>query len=463
MKQTRRSGYDVAVIGAGFAGTLTAVQVARQARAPVRILLVDKSGTFGRGLAYRATSEGHLLNVPVGKMGAFPENIAHFAEEFDLPDPDSFENRTLYGDYVSDLLDTIAKRTARIDRVDAEIVDIRQTDGRFVMTSSADDAVEVTIVVLALGNFQASHFVLDALGVGTGPFYIDDPLDGAALDAVAQGEDVLVVGTGLTALDCMTSLHRRSVGLIHLTSRRGLLAQMHKPYPAIVPPPQELQSLHRAIDMLRCIRRMTRECAECGIDWRPVIDGLRPITQSLWLQLDLRERNRFLRHLRPFWETHRHRCAPELLEGIQNLIRTGRVVRHAGRIISAEKRGQGLRVTIFDRRRQATVNLDVKHVLNCTGPESDYRRVESRLVQSLLTRGLIAADPTRLGLNATVDGRVLSRDGTLVSNMFAIGSPLKGILYETTAVPEIRVQARDLGRRLSETLERTKPVHRAGG
>jgi len=458
MKQPRQSHYDVAVIGAGFAGTLTAVQIARQTRVPARILLVDKSGTFGRGLAYRATKEQHLLNVPVGKMGAFPENIAHFTEGFGLPDPDAFEVRTLYGDYVSELLDTTTKGTSRIDRVSAEIVDLRKQDGRFVMISSADESFEATTVVLALGNFQPSHFVLDALGVGTGPFYIDDPLESTALDAVAEGQDVLVVGTGLTALDCISSLARRPTGLIHVTSRRGLLARMHVPYSVIVPPSLELQSLNRSLDLLRCIRRTIADCAARGIDWRPVIDGLRPITQSLWMHLDLRERHRFLRHLRPFWETHRHRCAPKLLDRINGFIRTGRVRKHAGRIIGAEKRGRGLRVKIFDRRLQGEVTIDVTYVFNCTGPECDYRRAQSRLVQNMLTRGLIAADPTRLGLSATADGRVLSSVGTVESNLFAIGCPLRGILYETTAVPEIRVQARDLGSRCAETIELARAV-----
>lgn len=451
--------FDVAIVGAGFSGTLTALQIGRAARIPASVLLADKDGVFGRGLAYRKTTEPHLLNVPAKKMGAFPDDTNNFVARQALSDPDSFQLRTLYGDYLQGLLATAARDMSRLEQSATEITDVEIADGGFVVSTATGEPFFATIVILALGNFQPSHYVRDSLGPDGGPFYVDDPLDGATLDSVvSHASDVLVVGTGLTALDCMTSLASRISGVIHVTSRRGLLAQAHAATELPVTEPPELRECETALSVLRAVRAAIREQSGRGIDWRSVIDSLRPLTPTVWQRLPVRERKRFLRHLRPFWETRRHRCAPAQRALIDDLVAAGRIRRHRGRIVRAQAGADGLQVTMFDRGQQTQVDIVVSHVLNCTGSETDYARVDSKLVRNLLRRGLIAVDETRLGLAATADGCVRSRTGDVVPNLFAIGSPLKGILYETTAVPELRKQAHDLGDRCAAILEKNLDV-----
>ena len=66
--------------------------------------------------------------------------------------------------------------------------------------------------------------------------------------------------------------------------------------------------------------------------WREAIDGLRPSVQSLWRDASLAERQRFLRHLRPWWDIHRHRIAPEVATAVDRLVAEGRLSFLAGRI-----------------------------------------------------------------------------------------------------------------------------------
>ena len=57
----------VAIVGAGFSGTIVASLLARSGQ---YVLLVDGSGKAGKGTAYSTTEPTHLLNVPAGRMSA---------------------------------------------------------------------------------------------------------------------------------------------------------------------------------------------------------------------------------------------------------------------------------------------------------------------------------------------------------------------------------------------------------
>ena len=72
------SPVDIAIIGAGFCGSMVAVNLLRKATEKIEIALIERSGSFARGLAYGTTDRSHLLNVPAGKMGAFPDDHEHF-------------------------------------------------------------------------------------------------------------------------------------------------------------------------------------------------------------------------------------------------------------------------------------------------------------------------------------------------------------------------------------------------
>jgi uncharacterized NAD(P)/FAD-binding protein YdhS len=193
-----------------------------------------------------------------------------------------------------------------------------------------------------------------------------------------------------------------------------------------------------------------RSAQVAGIDWRPVLDAIRARTPALWAALSWQERARFMRHVRPFWEGHRHRLAPVVAAKIDALRTAGRLHFYAGRLEKMTELPDGVEARFRLRLRSRMQTVKVSKVINCTGPRSDYSKYQHPLLINLLARGLIDHDPLALGINATPGGEVLAYRGGPVGWLFTLGAPLKGVLWECTAVPEIRTQAKALASRLLE-------------
>ena len=205
--------------------------------------------------------------------------------------------------------------------------------------------------------------------------------------------------------------------------------------------------------LTKLLRREARSIVDDGGSWRSAIDGLRPYTNDFWTGLSIDERRRFLRHLRPYWDIHRHRMAPEVAQRLARMCCEGRVVLHAGRVVSVIQRpDDALAVGMRPRGSVETQTLAVEQIINCTGPDADYRRIDQPLVHQLFDLGLARQDELGLGLLTSEDGALIGRDGTASRVFFTLGPPRKGTLFETTAMPEIRVQAAALGRLLRNDL-----------
>lgn len=278
---------------------------------------------------------------------------------------------------------------------------------------------------------------------------MNDPYARAVQAKLAEPGDVLIIGTGLTSLDLLLTLDQtKTEGKIHVLSRRGLFPQPHKktaPYPTFL----EADNLPKTARLLcRRVARELRHAAARGIDWRPVIDAMRPFNQAIWTGLNAVEQRRFLRHLQPLWDTHRHRCAPEIMAVKERLEATGRVICHRGYLQPFKKAGDEVEVTYRERVTGETKTLRVRYVLSCTGPQSDYRKLEDPLVQNLLAGGLLAPDPLKLGAYTAEGGLILNHAGQVIPGLYTLGSTQKGRLYESIAVPELRQQAADLAKRL---------------
>jgi len=200
--------------------------------------------------------------------------------------------------------------------------------------------------------------------------------------------------------------------------------------------------------MFRLIRREIRIGAAKGVDWRAIIDALRPHTQRYWRSLNLEERRRFMRHVRPVWEPHRHRVAPQVLAAKDQMLQRGQLVNHAGRVSRIIDVPEGLEVKLVERGKPGESTLRAAFVLNCTGPECNYYKLKEPLVVNLLARGLIHPDPLFLGLMTAANGAVVNYLGQPSEKIFTLGSVQKGMRFETTAVPELRIQAEALAAEL---------------
>jgi uncharacterized NAD(P)/FAD-binding protein YdhS len=455
-----RHAPTVVVIGGGFSGTAVAAHLLRRGL-PARVVLVNRFGPIGRGVAYGTRLEAHVLNVPAGGMSALPDDRDHFVRwartRDDTIHAESFVSRRVYGEYLESLLreaEHHSPRAARLERLVGVARDIEvRADGATAEVVFAGARIAADRVILALGNYSPSN----PAAVG-GEFYetdryIRDPWVRGALDAVRPGESVLMLGTGLTMMDVALDLSARGARLpLFAVSRHGLLPRAH----AVGAAPAGTDAVPPGFDgpprsvarYTRLIRRHVEARAAAGGDWRDVIGALRSITPALWMGLTQEERARFLRHLRPWWDVHRHRAAPGTAKALEKMLAAGDLSVRAARILGYRPVAGEVEVTIRPRGASEAGRVHVNRVVNCTGPSSDVRRIGDPLLDALLERRILRPDPLGLGLETAADGALLDASGKPSRVLYLVGPLLKADYWEATAVPELRQHAARLAERL---------------
>jgi uncharacterized NAD(P)/FAD-binding protein YdhS len=441
---------------------MLAVHLVQQSAAPLRILLFDRAGTVGDGIAYATPNARHLLNVRVANMSAYDSDPDHFvrwlarSEATGTPAPSgAFVSRGIYGRYLrSTLSECLATHSgSSVISIAAEVTGLQMEDGGVrLMAANGNDHL-VDRAALCVGNFPPALAVIPKTTPQGAKRYIANPWSGA-LSQIAADDTVLIVGTGLTMVDVVIDLRSRGHrGRIVAVSRRGFLPLGHRDvgtYPSFLPADRLPQSV---VALMRAVRREITAAAERGIDWRAVLDALRPQTQALWRALPTSERRKFLRHLRPYWEVHRHRIAPVVAAEIAALQRTGQLAVHAGRTAGVELTDTGVVLTLRCRG-ETRQPLEGDWLVNCSGPQLDYERIDDPLVRTMFDSGLAKPDPLSLGLDVSDDYRLVDRDGRSSDVLFALGPPIRGSLWETTAVPDIRKQCAALAIQLCEAWSR---------
>jgi uncharacterized NAD(P)/FAD-binding protein YdhS len=451
----------VAIVGGGFAGVMTAVQLLRTLPHPHEVVLFERSDRFARGQAFATKFPCHLLNVPAARMSAFPDKPADFTDWLDRTGAKSactatetglFAPRAVYGDYIESLAQS-ALRSGRLTVLHASVTDL-QLDADGVRLTTADGRVlRAARAVLALGNLSSEE---------NRASHVSDPWGPAGLAAIDPNSDdpVVVIGTGLTMVDVTLSLRARGfAGPVIAISRRGQLPHRHlaaAPWPG---PDFTLRERQSVAALCRRVRAEVAAAAEVGVDWRGVIDALRPTMQSLWQGMPLAERQRFLRHLRPWWDVRRHRLPAPAAEAVAAEQDAGSLRIHAGTILSVEPCEGGVLVTWRPRGSVVRMETRALRVFDATGAATAAASPD-RLLGALRGRGLGRLDSLGLGLDVNASLNLLDAKGRSSPRIHALGPIVRGVLWECTAVPELRAQARAVARHVAEALATPAPAGR---
>lgn len=446
----------VAVIGSGFSGAMVAIHLAASLP-PDRPVLIVESGAICRGPAYGTANAGHLLNVRASNMSAFPRQPDHFdrwldsseaasPSEVQVTDAGRFASRGLFGRYLSSLFnDTMAESGARVRLLRAEAVDLEPEDGQFRLTLADGSSRQVAAAVLAIGNLPAAG--------SDSPWCRSNPWAADALTGLRPDRPVLIMGTGLTMVDLALQLRRDGFsGPVIAVSRRGLLPQCHAPcqrWPTPVFTPAERESLPKLVAR---VRQEVRQAAALGVDWRGVIDSLRPVTADLWRGLPLAERRRFLRHVRPYWDIHRHRLAAPVAAQLAAMQESGFLTVRRARIVGTFYGAEGAEVCLRVRGAAEPERLVVQRVVDATGLRN-AAGADSRLMVNLRKRGLARFDALQMGLDVSESLAVVAASGRAHPNLWALGPIVRGVFWECIAVPDIRVQAEQVARRAGSFIE----------
>jgi uncharacterized NAD(P)/FAD-binding protein YdhS len=440
----------VAIIGGGFCGTLAAIRLltpqgngTRSLPFGSRIVLIEP-GRAGEGLAYRSGPDAWRLNVPAQRMSAFDERPLDFLEwargRDPLVKPDDCLPRSWYGDYLSGRLELARQASPRwlhFERMRARVtgVDVFEDAARITLSDGA--VLEAERVLLALGNGPASA---PLSGVAAGEA-ISDPWNLDWLERLpTYVPRILLVGTGLTMIDqALAIAEQRPDARLLAISRHGLLPRPQGGAMSENRPGRFDARRRLARGALADRLRQFRDAVDAGRgDWRLAVQQVRESMPDLWRGATPRQRRQFLRHLRAFWDVHRHRAPQDAAERIDALRRRKRLEIAAGRLVGTRRIDGGIVATWLPRGGAKPREDLVDAVVNVTGPDADPRRSDCPLVQSLLAQGQCRPDELGLGWLADRDGRLLRADGTASDVLFYAGPWLRATHWEATAVPELR-------------------------
>jgi uncharacterized NAD(P)/FAD-binding protein YdhS len=462
----------IVVVGGGFSGAMTAAQVLRRAKrggsTQIRVVLIERCGTVGEGLAYATRDPAHLLNVPADRMSAWPDRPDDFVRWASGQDeqvaPHDFLRRQWYGRYIREtLLETAqeADDSASFRVLFDEVRRIaRRPAGGWMVHLATGTSFKADAVVLAIGHRPPSDPISKKWS-GPRNRFIADPWRPFAMNAIKENEPVVILGSGLTAVDAVMSLADRGRPCVTLVSRNGLLPQVHAGRALapldLRPLISELTSESvgvRALTLLRKLRHTFRELSKTGVDWRRIFDGLRPHTATLWQAMSTAERRRFFKRLRPYWEIHRHRMAPAVGQRFHAMRDSGEVRTIAARVVSVHADSDRVRLILGERKTNRLIELDAAWVINCTGPAPSNSVASNPAIGSLLVHGLVCPDELGLGIETTADGNAIDSRGQEVPDLFVVGTLRKPAFWESTAVPELRQQSAVVGQSAFEWVAR---------
>lgn len=436
---------SIIIVGGGASGVVLAAHLLKSPNPDLRVTLIEKRPHFGQGIAYSTLLSAHVLNVSATGMSAYaddPGNFWRWLLERGLATPEQtpvYAPRSLYARYLKELLDDLEAR----ERATGRLRLIREESRSISPTASGVE------VVLANGTSVVSHLAVLATGHDEQPAHGHAIRMGSEADTALDPDSrVMVLGTGLSMVDAFLALEQRGhKGDIVAISRRGLLPSPHRKGNPIKLDIADIPLGTQLSYFVGWFRDLIRENQKAGVDWRDVVDGLRPFNQNIWQNWPSSAKRRFVEHTKAWWDIHRHRMAPEVYAKVTGAVQSGRIRLVAGRVVDVTANDEFI-VAVQSRHTQRLETFDVARIYDCSGIVRDISTSSNSVVRSLVDRGLARPDPLRIGLDVTANCEIIAADGTVSTKILAVGPLTRGTFFEIDAIPDIRVQCARLSKRL---------------
>ncbi len=457
--------FDLAVIGGGAAGLLLLWHRLHLPHPPRNVLWLDEVGRFAHGPAYATRWPQHLLNVPAAKMGALPEAPEGFltwlhsdtgraaAGKHGLAhawQPGDYTPRLLFGAYLESFRQALHQHAISLGialhEERAQITGIEPAPEGYLL-QSAEGIWQAHALALAMGNQPHPPWNTPMWENAPHPRWLGRMWDWSAAEPAPPPTlppsplPALILGSGLTGVDAVLQLRASGWrGRIEMLSRRAALPAAHggSALAAAIAPQWPAPGAR-----LSAYIQAFRDSLAGQQDWRAAMDALRPHTTHLWQRLSAQDQRRFWMRLGPIWNTHRHRMAPSIAQILAQEMASGALRLRPFTI--ARLQGEEDHIAVQDAvgyMRQGAL------VVDCTGPSYDLRHRPGPLSALLETQAIQRA-PNGLGL--AMDKLGLVRAATAQAGpIVALGALGVGARLESTAIPELRVQAAAAAFALSE-------------
>lgn len=462
----------IGIIGGGFTGMMTAVHLMQQSAA-CEVTIFNDEETFGRGIAYNPYSDKHLLNVITSKMSAYPGNADHFLdwvmEQPEFMDKDrklianAFMPRGVFGKYLMHVWETAVYNSdgkCVISKIFSQVTGLDVNDSFVSLTLDNGAQMEFDYCVVTSGNNVPRNPRIKSPQFYDSPNYFQNPWKEKSVLGLTD-KPVLIVGNGLTMVDTVLSLMEQGFkGQIYSISPNGFNILPHRhigmKYSKMA---EEISMNMTLLELVSLANKHIKIAREYGVSAEPVIDSFRPYTQKLWHNFTDREKSTFMGRLRHLWGATRHRIPLHSFEKLQKLRAGDRLHIHSGSLIDINENVDGITVEYHDRQDGATKTMVVGRIINCTGPESDFAKLESGFLKGCVLNNTLKQDALKLGIVTDVATfGIIGPDGRPYSNLFTIGSNLRGELWETTAVHDLREQAEKLAHQIASKVLEEAPA-----
>nr|WP_081593603.1 FAD/NAD(P)-binding protein [Rhizobium mesoamericanum] len=442
----------VAIIGGGVSGAGVAYHLAHfMTDRPPAIIVFEPRRELGRGLAYDTTDPAHRINVPAARMSLLPDQPGDFLEwierdgavaddpEAHRPDGNLFPRRHVFGAYVASALTPLVLNGA-VQHRRAVVTDVRRHGLLWEISDSQGGQTVADFLVIATSHPSPS--APGALQALEGhPRFVADSTVAGALDVIRRDDRLLIVGNGLTAADIVASLARTGHrGPITSISRRGLRSRGHAPYPQDPFGEFEAAPAESATALVRTIRQTIARANAAGLTWHCVIDQVRSHGHSIWRNLPIAERCRIVRHIRPFWDVHRFRIAPQVEDVLDRAIAESRMEVLAASVGQVERENDLIHVEL--RRRHAPpIRRHYDAVVVSTGPAHGGVLDSQSWLGSLRDHSYLRLDPTGLGIACTEFSEAIGADGRPDPTLLISGPLARGTFGELMGLPQITEHA----------------------
>ena len=433
----------ITIVGGGFSGAAVAIHLLGLMPEGLRVTLLEPRTVPGAGVAYSTAEPSHRINVPASRMqlageeeGAFDRwyrSQPAFADDPQARREDGslYPQRGQFGRYVSQrFAEAVRTSGGRLVHLREQALDFDES----AITTDTGRRLQSDLLILAVSHPPPALPRL-AVPFHDHPALIANPWRADTLTPIAADARVAVMGTGLTMADCIATLSRLGHrGPITAFSRRGLLSRGNTGSAAAPWPGEYDQGSLR--QRLRLVRAAVLRAAEQGLHWQVVLDAVRQQGQRIWQTLTFADRQRFLRHLRRYWDVHRYRIAPQVAEVIEQRQREGSLKVLAARLTALESEARSLTLTLTLREGER-IALTVDRLILTTGPAHGGLIDSQPLLRELARRGLIRADKLGLGLDVDAHSRAIGREGRAIPNLLISGPAARGYFGELMGLPQV--------------------------
>lgn len=467
----------VAIVGGGFTGAALAYHLVQKIPdGAARIIVFEPRQILGGGLAYDTSEAVHRINVPAARMSLIPGDDEHFQRwllegdvlrddpEAVTPDGHMFARRGVFGRYVHAHVAPFLAN-GRVEHHRSRVLSIAAANKAGWRVEAEDgSALLADIVVLATTHPSPQAPSVLARTLAAHPRYVADTTVDGALSPIRADDRVLVVGSGLTAADVIAALdasgHR---GPMTAVSRRGLRSRGHHllpqdPFGDFASPPSRT-----ALALLKRTRSAITEAEAQGISWHAIFDKLRVQGGEIWRQLPIAERRRLVRLLRPYWDVHRFRIAPQVEGALERLISAGRLSFQAASITGAQVDEDG-EISVRLRHRHGKGVLDERYdaVVITTGPGHAGILSSQPFLAGLAADGRLHPDQVGLGIEVDAESRAIGEGGQANKSLYIAGPLARGTFGELMGLPQVTEHAVFVADRVAgdvRTLARLTAAH----